>query len=485
MVFSSHIFVFYFLPLALLLYYAVPRRGRHILLVLASCLFYGWANPLFVVLMFASTCADYASGLIISGQRPSFSSEGSVALEKGGRRSRTQKAALVATIVLNLLLLGFFKYFNFGIDSYNALVHVLGYDEAAWNSFFRITLPLGISFYTFHAMSYAIDVYRGDARAIRNYADYACYVAMFPQLVAGPIIRFQDVADQLAHRTCTAEKFARGVAFFCFGMAKKVLLANSCGKVADTVFQAGAVGTADAWTGIVGYAFQIYFDFSAYSDMAIGLGLMLGFVFAKNFDSPYMAGSITDFWRRWHISLSTWLRDYLYIPLGGNRQGTARTYANLGTVMVLGGLWHGASWNFAIWGAIHGALLACERACGGNGLYGKLPGPLRTALTFVIVCFTWVFFRAETLAQAVSYCTSLLGLAPAPRQSGLIAGIIDQPYYLAGLAAGALVTWTCPQTWDFTRRITFPRAALALGLLWLSLVVLTTQSFNPFIYFIF
>jgi alginate O-acetyltransferase complex protein AlgI len=485
MVFSSHIFVFYFLPLALLLYYAVPRRGRHILLVLVSCLFYGWANPLFVVLMFASTCTDYLCGLIISGQRPSFRSNDSVALERGGRRSRVQNAALCATIIINLLLLVFFKYFNFGIDSYNTLVRSLGHDEGAWNSFFRITLPLGISFYTFHAMSYAIDVYRGDARAIRNYVDYACYVAMFPQLVAGPIIRFQDVADQLAHRTCTAEKFARGVAFFCFGMAKKVLIANVCGKVADTVFQAGAVGTADAWLGIVGYAFQIYFDFSAYSDMAIGLGLMLGFVFAKNFDSPYLAESITDFWRRWHISLSTWLRDYLYIPLGGNRRGTARTYANLATVMVLGGLWHGASWNFAIWGALHGGLLAGERACGGDSLFRWLPGPLRTALTFVIVCFTWVFFRAETLAQALAYCGSLLGLTEAPRQAGLISGIIYQPYYLAGLAVAAVVTWTCPQTWDFTRSITVPRAALALGLFWLSLVVLTTQAFNPFIYFIF
>ncbi|MBS0266993.1 MAG: MBOAT family protein, partial [Planctomycetes bacterium] len=350
MVFSSHIFVFYFLPLALVLYYLAPRRGRHLLLVLLSCLFYGWANPLFVLLLFASTCADYASGLIISGQRPSFQGNDSVALSPGGPRTRLQTGALAATVVLNLSLLGFFKYFNFGIDSYNEIVRQLGFDQAAWHNFLRITLPLGISFYTFHAMSYAIDVYRGEARAIRNYIDYTCYVAMFPQLVAGPIIRFQDVADQLANRTCTIEKFSRGVAFFCFGMAKKVLLANPCGKVADTVFQAESVHTLDAWLGIVGYAFQIYFDFSAYSDMAIGLGLMLGFVFAKNFDSPYQATSITDFWRRWHISLSTWLRDYLYFPLGGNRLGPRRTYLNLATVMILGGLWHGASWNFAIWG---------------------------------------------------------------------------------------------------------------------------------------
>lgn len=485
MVFSSHIFVFYFLPLALLLYYAVPRRGQHLILILLSYVFYGWANPLFVVLMFASTLTDYLSGLIISGQWPSLRGDDSVGLQPGGPRTRVQRAALVATIVLNLLLLGFFKYFNFGIDSYNTLVRSLGYDAAAWSSFFRITLPLGISFYTFHAMSYAIDVYRGDARAIRNYVDYACYVAMFPQLVAGPIIRFQDVADQLAYRTYSVEKFARGVAFFSFGMAKKVLLANPCGKVADTVFNAGSVGTADAWMGIFGYAFQIYFDFSAYSDMAIGLALMLGFVFAKNFDSPYRAESITDFWRRWHISLSTWLRDYLYLPLGGNRKGAARTYVNLATVMVLGGLWHGASWNFVIWGAIHGAMLAFERAWGKDSVYRRLPAPLKTALTFIVVCFAWVFFRAETLPQALTYCGTLLGLTNAAPQSGLIAGVIYQPYYVIGLLAAACVTWGLPQTWDFTRRITVPRAALAMGLLWVSLLVMTTQSFNPFIYFIF
>ncbi len=485
MVFSSHIFLFYFLPVALGLYYAVPRRGQHLMLILLSYVFYGWANPLFVVLMLASTLADYASGLVISGQRPGWGDDQSIALARGGPRSRLQKGALVATICVNLALLGFFKYFNFGIDSYNAFVSSLGLDDARWQTFFRVTLPLGISFYTFHAMSYAIDVYRGDARAIRNYIDYACYVAMFPQLVAGPIIRFQDVADQLAYRTYSAEKFARGVAFFCFGLAKKVLLANPCGKVADVAFDATAVGTAEAWTGVVGYAFQIYFDFSAYSDMAIGLALMLGFVFAKNFDSPYRAQSITDFWRRWHISLSTWLRDYLYIPLGGNHRGTARTYANLAIVMVLGGLWHGASWNFVIWGALHGALLAFERTQGKESFYNRLPAPLKTALTFVIVCFTWVFFRAETLPQALAYCASLVGLAHHVPAAGLVAGVIYRPYFILALIAAAVVTWTFPQTWDFTRRITTPRAALALGLMGLALLVLTTQAYNPFIYFMF
>ncbi len=485
MVFSSHLFIFYFLPLALLCYYAAPRRGQHLMLTLASYAFYGWANPLFVLLMFGSTVIDYVCGLVLVGQRPGWNDDAAPLLQPDEPRTRRQKIALAVSICSNLSLLGFFKYFNFGIDSYNALVGSLGLDGAQWDTFLRVTLPLGISFYTFQSMSYSIDVYRGDARAIRNFTDFACYVAMFPQLVAGPIIRFQDVADQLRFRTYSAEKFARGVAFFSFGMAKKILLANACGKVADTAFDAGSVDCPEAWAGVIGYAFQIYFDFSAYSDMAIGLGLMLGFVFAKNFDSPYQAQSITDFWRRWHISLSTWLRDYLYVPLGGNRRGTARTYANLATVMVLGGLWHGASWNFVIWGAIHGAMLAFERAQGKESFYRRLPGPLKTLVTFVIVCFAWVFFRADTLPRALDYCQSLLGLETPSPSAGLIAGIIYQPYYLVSLAAAAAVTWLAPQTWDFTRRITPLRAAFALGLFGLSLVMLTTQSYNPFIYFIF
>ncbi len=485
MVFSSHLFVFYFLPLALALYYAAPRRAQHLILTLLSYLFYGWANPLFVLLMFGSTLIDYFCGLMISRQVPGLRDARGWLLVPGGPRSGVQKGALVASICSNLLLLGFFKYFNFGIDSYNALVTGLGYDDAQWDTFFRVTLPLGISFYTFQSMSYSIDVYRGDARAIRNFIDFACYVAMFPQLVAGPIIRFQDVADQLEHRTYSTEKFARGVTFFALGMAKKVLIANPCGKVADLAFNAGSVNMADAWTGVVGYAFQIYFDFSAYSDMAIGLGLMLGFVFAKNFDSPYHARSITEFWQRWHISLSTWLRDYLYIPLGGNRKGAGRTYVNLATVMVLGGLWHGASWNFVIWGSIHGLMLAFERAQGKDSPYRHLPGPIRTAITFAIVCFAWVFFRADSLPRALDYTASLLGFGHSQAGSGLIGGVIYQPYYVVSLVVAAVVTWLAPQTWDFTRRVTWPRAAFTLVMFWLSLIVLTTQSYNPFIYFIF
>jgi alginate O-acetyltransferase complex protein AlgI len=485
MVFSSHLFLFYFLPLVLVVYYLLPMRGKHISLALFSYVFYGWANPWFVLLMMFQTVVDWLVGMILADVWGKPATAEIALLEPKGKRSRKQMLALAVGIVSNLCLLGFFKYFNFGLDNWNAAMDAAGWDAARWDTTLRITLPLGISFYTFQSMSYAIDVYRGDAKAIRSILDYMCYVAMFPQLVAGPIIRFQDVADQFLVRTHTIEKFARGVAFFALGMGKKILLANPCGKVADTVFDAGAASTLDAWYGVCAYAFQIYFDFSAYSDMAIGLGLMLGFVFAKNFDSPYISHSITEFWRRWHLSLSTWLRDNLYIPLGGNRLGEARTYINLGITMVLGGLWHGASWSFVIWGAIHGGMLAFERTQGKESLYARLPVPLKTALTFVIVLFTWVFFRAKDLNASVNYCKTMLGFGDSQSGSDLLAGLIYQPYFLINFAIAAVVVWGCPQTWDFTRKLTWPKAAFVAVVLLLSIALMETQAFNPFIYFIF
>jgi alginate O-acetyltransferase complex protein AlgI len=477
MVFSSYLFLFYFLPLALLAYYAAPARLRHLVLTICSYVFYGWANPLFVILLLLSTAIDYFAGLAIDGER-------SRAPAWPTRRAR---AALIASICSNLSLLGFFKYFNFGVDSFNGLVEWIGIPALGLDTALRITLPLGISFYTFQSMSYAIDLYRGDARAVRNFIDFACFVSMFPQLVAGPIIRFSEVADQLRSRTHTMAKFARGVAFFSLGLAKKVLLANPCGKVADVAFDAGSRGVVEAWYGVVGYAFQIYFDFSGYSDMAIGLGLMLGFVFPKNFDSPYKSASITEFWRRWHISLSTWLRDYLYKPLGGNRKGPGRTYVNLFIVMLLGGLWHGAAWNFVIWGAIHGGLLAIERAIGAGGDHARPGGfrPLRIAATFVLVLIAWVFFRAPDLSSAVAYLGDMAGIGATPDAAALLTGILYQPYYLLTMGLAAIVTWMCPQTWDWTRTLTAPRAAVSFALLVVAVVALTTQAFNPFIYFIF
>lgn len=483
MVFSSYLFLFFFLPLVLLCYYASPAKWRHLVLTLFSYVFYGWANPIFTLLMLASTAIDYVAGLVVS-QQWDFSKP-IEALEKGKPRSRFQKIALTISICSNLSLLGFFKYFNFSVDNYNVLIAMMGIETWQVQGLFRVLLPLGISFYTFQSMSYAIDVYRGDAKAIRKFIDFACYVSMFPQLVAGPIIRFQEIADQLVFRTHTMEKFSRGVAFFALGMGKKILLANPCGKIADTVFKVGANHIVDAWYGIVAYAFQIYFDFSGYSDMAIGLGLMLGFVFAKNFDSPYHSKSITEFWRRWHLSLSYWLRDYLYIPLGGNRKGTLRTYVNLFLVMFLGGLWHGASWNFAIWGSIHGGMLSLERLKGKGSLWSWFPAPIRMGFTFVVILITWVFFRAATLSDAIIYLKSMFGLVIPKTGSSLMSSLIYSPYYMGSLALAGLVVWSSPQTWDFTKQMNGWKIGYVLGVFILAMAILTTQSYNPFIYFIF
>jgi alginate O-acetyltransferase complex protein AlgI len=486
MVFSSYLFLFYFLPAALLLYYAAPRRGRHLVLTGASYVFYGWANPLFAILLLVSTLIDYIAGLVMVLGGPGNWRHGSLELlDPAQPRTRRHRAALILSITSNLTLLGFFKYFNFGVDSFNGLVAWIGMPSLHLDSVLRVTLPLGISFYTFQSMSYAIDVYRGHATAIRNFIDFACFVSMFPQLVAGPIIRFQEVADQLRERTHTLEKFARGVAFFSLGFAKKVLIANPCGKVADLAFDAGSLAPLDAWYGAVAYAFQIYFDFSGYSDMAVGLGLMLGFVFAKNFDSPYKSQSITEFWHRWHISLSTWLRDYLYLPLGGNRKGPLRTYVNLFVVMLLGGLWHGAAWNFVLWGALHGLLLAAERMNGRAALYSWLPAGARIAATFVLVLFSWVFFRAADLGSALTYLAHMTGIAGTQPGAPLLAGVIYQPYYLGTVGLAAAITWLAPQTWDWTRALTVPKATAVAALFVLATVALTTQAFNPFIYFIF
>jgi len=490
-VFSSHIFIFYFLPAALLGYYALaraPQRWRNLWLILTGYTFYGWAEPRFTLLMFATTSIDWLMSLIIAHntwQVWRVAHKALKALDRGKPKTPTQRLAITVSIISNLAVLGFFKYFNFGVDTYNAAIQSLGLGHLHWDTFFRVVLPLGISFYTFQALSYTIDVYRGEAAAMANFIDFSCFVSMFPHLVAGPILKFSFLADQLRNRTLTMDKFARGAAFFTLGLSKKILLANPCGKIADIAFDAGSIRTLESWFGSVAYAFQIYFDFSGYSDMAIGLGLMLGFIFAKNFDSPYRSESITDFWRRWHISLSTWLREYLYIPLGGNRHGHARTYRNLILTMLLGGLWHGASWNFVIWGGIHGGMLAFERSQGRQSFYHILPKPLRIGLTFVIVLVGWVFFRASDLHRATAYLASMFGLSHAHPGADLLSGILYKPYYLLSFASAGVVVWAGQQTWDWTQRMTLPKTLACFALGWLALAIMATQEYNPFIYFIF
>ena len=484
MVFSSQLFIFWFLPAALAAYYLTPRAFKHLTLTVLSYVFYGWINPAFCLLLLASTTIDWIAGLVMAGATP-WSHEPPQSLRKDRPRARRERWALVVSIGSNLSLLGFFKYFNFAVDSANGVAAFLGADSSLIATSLRVALPLGISFYTFQSMSYAIDVYRGDARPLRNFIDFACFVSMFPQLVAGPIIRFSEVAAQLEQRTHSLARFARGVAFFSVGLAKKVLLANPCGRVADAIFDAAGPSVAQAWHGVVAYAFQIYFDFSGYSDMAIGLGLMLGFVFAKNFDSPYHSQSITEFWRRWHISLSSWLRDYLYVPLGGNRKGVPRTYLNLAATMLLGGLWHGAAWNFVIWGAYHGVLLALERAIGIERLYGWMPRPFRTATTFGLVLVSWVFFRSVDLPAAMDYLGGMFGVVETSANAALLSGLVLSPYLALCFALAGVVVWAAPQSWNWTRELGPYKVAAVLVLLVVAVAALSTQDYNPFIYYIF
>jgi len=475
LVFSSHLFVFYFLPIVLLLYYITPMRWRQILLTLASYIFYGWANPWFVFLMMFSTTMDYVIGLIISGKWKLFKS-GSNSLNS------QRKLGLVLSIVGNMGLLGFFKYFVFAQSNLNMLLEAFG---GTGFQIIKIVLPTGISFYTFQSMSYTIDLYRGEIKPAKSLLDFACFVSLFPQLIAGPIVRYSHLADQLTERTHTIDKFSRGVLLFIIGFAKKILLANPMGEVADAAFGSVSPIWYDAWIGVTSYAFQIYFDFSGYSDMAVGLGLMLGFEFPMNFNSPYRADSMTDFWRRWHISLSTWLRDYLYIPLGGNRKGTRRTYLNLAITMLLGGLWHGAKWTFVIWGAIHGILLAYERMIGKDSIYRRFPRPIRIGINFFIVLITWVFFRSDNLSSAIKYLGSMFGASIKHEGALLIGSIIYSRYHILIFLCCIIAVWFGKHSWKIAEKVTPIKVAIMLILFIMSLMAMFTQSFNPFLYFQF
>jgi alginate O-acetyltransferase complex protein AlgI len=407
-------------------------------------------------------------------------------------------------------MLCFFKYFMFAAENLNHLLARFGQPEM---EILEVLLPAGISFYTFESISYNVDIYKRIAKPasvwvwrayeerhgpgapgiwkrlgleLRGLNAFACYITQFPHLVAGPIIRYQDLERQLHQRSHTIEKVARGIFFFALGLGKKILIANPVGELADAAFRADWLHWPDAWYGVFAYAFQIYFDFSGYSDMAIGLGLMFGFEFAKNFDSPYKSQSITEFWRRWHISLSTWLRDYLYIPLGGNRKGETRTYFNLLVVMLLGGFWHGASWNFLIWGAIFGAWLAFERILGKTSFYARLPRPLRVALTFLIVNVAWVFFRANDLSSASRYLGSLFDFAGSPSPNSLLLrAIFYDPWHVGAMVVAATVAFFGMQVWDLSRKVTPLRATLSLTVLAWAMVAMSAQSFNPFLYFQF
>ncbi|MEO1695857.1 MAG: MBOAT family protein [Planctomycetota bacterium] len=392
MLFTSYVFLYVFLPAFLVTYYALPSKGRAWWLAVASYVFYGWWRPDFVILMWISTCVDFFCGRRIRNSQDA---------------GRTGKPFVVLSVLVNLGLLAYFKYANFGIESLNAILAEFDRDPILWVD---VVLPVGISFYTFQTLSYSVDVYRRQADPVDSFGDFACYVAMFPQLVAGPIVRYRSIAEQLREPGTSWAAFSTGCLVFFAGLTKKVLLADTFAIGADAAFGAEALSTLDAWLGALCYTFQIYFDFSGYSDMALGLGLMMGFRLPVNFDRPYVSRSVTEFWRRWHISLSSFLRDYLYIPLGGNRHGTVRTYVNLALTMLLGGLWHGAAWTFIAWGAYQGFWLILERLSGRRSFYASLPPALEKAVTFVIVIFGWVLFRSESIESAGLYMQTMFGL---------------------------------------------------------------------------
>jgi alginate O-acetyltransferase complex protein AlgI len=421
MVFSSAVFLFLFLPLLLAVHHFCPRRLRNPLLLTASLFFYLWGEKGYVLVLLASIALNYVMGLWLdrlSSQR--------------GRR-----LVIAAAIAGNLGLLAFYKYGVFVVENLNEARAVLHLAPMAVP---RIHLPLGISFFTFHALSYVVDVYRREARPLTNPITFALYLSFFPQSIAGPIVRFGDVAGQLGQRTIRVEAFAEGVRRFVFGLAKKMLIANTLAGPADALFgrPAESLTAGMAWLGLVCYTLQIYFDFSGYSDMAVGLARMFGFTFPENFNYPYVSRSVAEFWRRWHVSLSSWFRDYLYVPLGGNRCGTRRTYFNLLTVFFLCGLWHGASWAFVCWGLYHGAFLVLERGKLGR-LLERAATPIRRAYVLLVVMIGWVFFRAPTLTQALAYLAALAGLGTAGEAGYGLSVHLSADVVLA-LAAGILVS---------------------------------------------
>lgn len=466
MLFSSITFLFTFLPITLLLYYLVPRKAKNAVLLITSLIFYAWGEPVYIFLMIISILFNYFSGM-------------DIALKLG--KKRACRRSLVFTIAVNLFILGFFKYYGFVVQNLNAVLPFeIPYKELA--------LPIGISFYTFQTLSYIIDLYRGKVDVQVNLIDFGTYVTMFPQLIAGPIVRYADVEKQLRSRKESAVKFGQGASLFIVGLAKKVILANTAGAVYQEVTGMSGVSVLTAWIGCLAFTFQIYFDFSGYSDMAVGLGRMFGFEFLQNFNYPYISRSVTEFWRRWHMSLGGWFREYVYIPLGGNRVSVPRHLLNLLIVWFLTGLWHGASWNFVVWGLYYGIILIIEKYLTGR-LLEKLPESVRIIYNMVLVMIGWVLFFSPDLGSALVYLGHMFGRG--------VTGIADrQALYLLGtnwLLWLMMFIGSTPVMHRLGQVLLFdeenPRTrigtALYLGVFLLSLAYLVTESYNPFLYFRF
>lgn len=467
MVFSSLTFLMLFLPAVLLIYFAVPRQGKNAVLFIFSLLFYAWGEPIYVGLMIFSTVLDYTCGWLVEKYRG----------------TSKQKIGLLISVFTNLGLLFFFKYTDFFIGTINT---VFGTDIAMLN----LPLPIGISFYTFQTMSYTIDVYRGDAKVQKNILSFGAYVSLFPQLIAGPIVRYQDVADQLNERTHSFDRFGDGVKRFVTGLGKKVLLANNIGLLWDAISKTAAenLTTLAAWLGIIAFAFQIYFDFSGYSDMAIGLGKMFGFDFLENFNYPYTSKSVTEFWRRWHISLGTWFRDYIYIPLGGNRKGLPIQIRNIAIVWLLTGFWHGASWNYVLWGVFYGLLLMAEKLFLLKWLK-KAPAFVGHIYTMFAVLFGWVLFAFEDLGKGVAFLKTMFGGGAGFISNSTLYQILSYlPLLIVCLVAATPLAkkiygkLSCKAGEGVLLTVDSVRIA---GIMLLSIAYLISGSYNPFLYFRF
>ena len=461
MVFSDLIFLFFFLPAVILVTKLSPKSWRNTELLLFSLLFYAWGEPVYIFLMLEVIAINYMAGLMVSY----FPQES---------RPAGRKLALTLAIAADLAILGYFKYAGFFTESLNSLTgkHI---------PVPEIVLPIGISFYIFQSMSYVIDVYRNQVKPQRNPLTFGTYVALFPQLIAGPIVRYRDIADQLRERTETRVLFAQGVVRFIYGLAKKVLLANQMGILADRMLQT-ETGTVSAWVGMAAYTLQIYFDFSGYSDMAIGLGRMLGFRFKENFAHPYVSRSITEFWKRWHISLSSWFREYVYIPLGGNRKGRARQYLNLLIVWMLTGLWHGASVNFILWGLYYAVLLILEKLFLGK-LTARLPVWLQRFLTLLIVAFGWGIFYYTDVGLWKMFIGRLFVFRADPAETLRFAAAYLPTFLIACAAAGRMPKKALVMLRE--KGMYLPELLLLAILFLLSTSALVSQSYNPFIYFRF
>jgi algI len=456
--------MFAYLPITLLAYYLVPRQGRNIFLFIVNLIFYGWGEPKLVLLMVFNIFFNYIGGWLVDKYRAD---------------AKKKKLFLILTCVLDIGILAVFKYTGMITETLNMLPF-LNIPEL------QISLPIGISFYTFQTMSYVIDVYRDDAPVSKNFINFGTYVALFPQLIAGPIVRYRDVAEQLVNRRETLEMFTRGVKLFMVGLAKKVIIANTMGTLTTNIFattdENGVVGT---WVGMIAYTFQIYFDFSGYSDMACGLGNMMGFEFLKNFNYPYIAKSITDFWRRWHISLSTWFKEYVYIPLGGNRKGVKRQILNLLIVWGLTGLWHGAAYNFVLWGLYYGLLLILEKFVLKKFL-DRLPSFVQHIYTLFIIIIGWGLFYFTDVGQLGEFMVDLFNFGNGicgDQAFNLI--MSNLPMLIIAAVASTPLAAMLYNRFEHTRFMWIPETLYCMGVLAVSTASLVNQSYNPFLYFRF